>query len=47
MTTFILLTKALLDVAVAGAVLDRGDWPGFFLFFTFALVDLASIGVLK
>jgi hypothetical protein len=47
MTTAVLLVKALLDAAVAGSSFVKGDVPGGFLFVTFVLVDIASIGVLK
>lgn len=47
MTTTVLLLKALLDAVVSAAAFHKGDTAGGLFFFTFVLVDLASIGVLK
>lgn len=47
MTTSVLVVKALLDLAVALAAVSKKDWAGAFLFASFVLVDVASIGVLK
>lgn len=47
MTGVVLGIKAGMDAVVAVAALTRSDFAGAFLFCSFVLVDLASIGVLK
>lgn len=42
-----LLLKTGIDLFVAGIAAANRDWPGALLFLSFALVDLASLGVLK
>lgn len=46
MSVTILMIKAVLDFCVTGWELGQGNPAQAALFFTFALVDLASIGVL-
>lgn len=47
MTLSILGLKAVLDLMVALVAVTKKDWAGAFLFASFVLVDVASIGVLK